>query len=154
MQEGSLRIRKMALMDIPRVQWIEQSSFSDPWERETLEEAVDTFSESVFVAESSGSLCGYIICGVEDTGEERYGHICSLAVATNARKTGVGTALVKRAEQAAMIQKATAMQLEVRVSNSAAIQFYTRLGYEAVFQACGYYANTEDAIIMMRWLRL
>lgn len=100
-------------------------------------------------------LCtGYIICGVEDTGEERYGHICSLAVATNARKTGVGTALVKRAEQAAMIQKATAMQLEVRVSNSAAIQFYTRLGYEAVFQACGYYANTEDAIIMMRWLRL
>lgn len=154
MQEGSLRIRKMALMDIPGVQRIEQSSFPDPWAYETLEEAVNAFSESVFVAESFGSLYGYIICGVEDTGEERYGHICSLAVATNARKTGVGTALVKRAEQAAMIQKATAMQLEVRVSNSAAIQFYTRLGYEAVFQACGYYANTEDAIIMMRWLRL
>ena len=143
----------MAPVDILGVQFIERSSFTDPWARETLEDAIATFSDSVFIAESSGSICGYVICGIEDTGEERYGHICSLAVAPEIRKRGVGSALVKRAEQAAMIQKATAMQLEVRVSNTAAITFYTKLGYEPVFQICGYYADTEDAIVMMRWFR-
>jgi len=69
------------------------------------------------------------------------------------RNRGIGKTLVRRAEQAAMIQKATAMQLEVRVSNTSAIQFYTKLGYEPVFQICGYYADTEDAIVMMRWFR-
>ncbi|HOW04314.1 ribosomal protein S18-alanine N-acetyltransferase [Methanospirillum hungatei] len=153
MQERGLRIRKMALADITAVQGIERSSFPDPWARETLEEAITTFSDTVFIAESEGSICGYIICGVEDTGEERYGHICSLAVSPDMRNRGIGKTLVKRAEQAAMIQKATAMQLEVRVSNISAIQFYTKLGYEPVFQICGYYADTEDAIVMMRWFR-
>ncbi len=153
MQEKSLRVRKMASMDIAAVQGIERNSFPDPWARETLEDAIATFSDSVFIAESAGTICGYIICGVEDTGEERYGHICSLAVDPDMRKNGIGATLVRRAEQAAMIQKATAMQLEVRVSNTAAIQFYTKLGYEPVFQICGYYADTEDAIVMMRWFR-
>ncbi|KAF5092058.1 Acetyltransferase YpeA [anaerobic digester metagenome] len=153
MQEGSLRIRKMTPVDIMGVQWIERSSFPDPWARETLEEAIATFADTVFIAESLGTIKGYIICGVENTGEERYGHICSLAVAPDKRNSGIGTALVKRAEQAVMVQKATAMQLEVRVSNTGAIQFYTKLGYEPVFQICGYYANTEDAIVMMRWFR-
>lgn len=153
MQERGLRIRKMALADITAVQGIERNSFPDPWARETLEEAITTFSDTVFIAESEGSICGYIICGVEDTGEERYGHICSLAVSPDMRNRGIGKTLVKRAEQAAMIQKATAMQLEVRVSNISAIQFYTKLGYEPVFQICGYYADTEDAIVMMRWFR-
>jgi len=69
MQERGLRIRKMALADITAVQGIERSSFPDPWARETLEEAITTFSDTVFIAESEGSICGYIICGVEDTGE-------------------------------------------------------------------------------------
>lgn len=153
MREDSHRIRKMSPADISSVQDIERISFPDPWARETLEEALVTFSDTVFVAEDAKGICGYIICGVEDTGEERYGHICSLAVDPENRKHGIGAALVRRAENAAMIQKATAMQLEVRVSNSSAISFYTRLGYEPVFQICGYYSNTEDAIVMMRWFR-
>lgn len=152
-QNDNHQIRKMTVSDLPPVQIIEKRSFPDPWSRETLEEALVTFSESVFVAEKSTGVCGYIICGVEDTGEERYGHICSLAVSPETRKQGIGSALVRRAEKAAMIQKATAMQLEVRVSNTHAIAFYTKLGYEPVFQICGYYANTEDAIVMMRWFR-
>jgi len=153
MQKECHRIRRMSQTDIIAVQAIEKESFPDPWARETLEDALVTFSETVFVAENSNGLCGYIICGVEDTGEEIYGHICSLAVAYVNRKQGIGTSLVRRAEKAAMIQKATAMQLEVRVSNKKAISFYSRLGYEPVFQICGYYADTEDAIVMMRWFR-
>lgn len=154
MQEKSLRLRKITLSDIAAVQEIERNSFPDPWTRETLEDAIISFSDTVFIAESSGEIYGYIICGIEDTGEDCFGHICSLAVRPDMRKMGIGTTLVKRAERAAIMDKATAMQLEVRVSNTEAIRFYTKLGYEPVFHICGYYADTEDAIVMMKWFRL
>lgn len=153
MQTSELHIRRMKRGDLPTVQFIEKESFADPWAWETLEEAVSTFSDTVFVAEIQGEVKGYIICGIEDTGEERYGHICSLAVASDIRRGGFGRALVRRAEHAAVLHGATAMQLEVRVSNKVAQQFYSRLGYESVFHICGYYADTEDAIVMMRWFR-
>jgi ribosomal-protein-alanine N-acetyltransferase len=143
----------MKLADIPAVQAIELDSFPDPWSRETLEEALDQFPATNFIAESGGSVAGFIICGVEDTGEEIYGHICSLAVSKKIRGSGIGTALVQRAEYQVMLKGATAMQLEVRISNNAAQKFYQNLGYEPVFQFSGYYANCEDAIVMMRWFR-
>lgn len=153
MTQGVHYIRKMIRDDIHRVRSIEQQSFADPWEEKTLEEAISIFPDTVFIAECFGILCGYIICGVENTGEEKYGHICSLAVSPNYRNKGVGSALVQRAEQVVIILGATAMQLEVRVSNQIAQNFYRKLGYEPVFHICGYYADTEDAIVMMRWFR-
>jgi ribosomal protein S18 acetylase RimI-like enzyme len=69
------------------------------------------------------------------------------------RKRGVGTTLMRRAEHAVMLEQASAMQLEVRISNLPAIRFYKKMGYEPVFQVCGYYSDTEDAIVMMKWFR-
>ena len=66
----------------------------------------------------------------------------------------ITTTEIAQAVAAAIMDKATAMQLEVRVSNTEAIRFYTKLGYEPVFHICGYYADTEDAIVMMKWFRL
>lgn len=143
----------MRVADIAAVQAIEQNSFTDPWSRETLEEALELFPSTNFIADSKGKVAGFIICGVENTGEEIYGHICSLAVAPHHRGSGMGSALVQRAEYQVMLTGATAMQLEVRVSNTKAQKFYQKLGYEPVFQIAGYYANTEDAIVMMRWFR-
>jgi ribosomal-protein-alanine N-acetyltransferase len=143
----------MKLSDIPAVQAIEQKSFPDPWSRETLEEALVQFPTTNFIAELNGRVAGFIICGIEDTGEEIYGHICSLAVGSEHRSNGVGKALVQRAEYQVMLSGATAMQLEVRVSNLSAQKFYQKIGYEPVLHFAGYYANTEDAIVMMRWFR-
>lgn len=153
MENRSLHIRRMKEADINVVQEIERHSFTDPWNRDTLIEALEIFPDTNFIAESEGKVAGFIICGVEDTGEEIYGHICSLAVSTRHRGMGIGTALVQRAEYQVMLSGATAMQLEVRISNQAAQQFYQKRGYEPVFQFAGYYANTEDAIVMMRWFR-
>jgi ribosomal-protein-alanine N-acetyltransferase len=151
--ENDLQIRRMKMADIPAIEQIEHESFADPWSRETLYEALELFPATVFTAELKGELVGFIICGVEDTGEEIYGHICSLAVGKNARGFGVGKGLMNRAEYAVMLQSATAMQLEVRVSNTAAQRFYAQQGYQPVFQVGGYYSDTEDAIVMMKWFR-
>lgn len=149
-----LVIRRMKQIDIPAVERIEVEAFSDPWSRETLVEALEIFPDTVFVAENRGSITGCIICGIEDTGEERYGHLCSLAVSPVCHGRGIGTALVKRAEYQMLISKATAMQLEVRISNQTAQKFYKNRGYEPVFQIDQYYANQEDAIVMMKWFRI
>jgi len=45
------------------------------------------------------------------------------------------------------------VQLEVRASNLAARNFYLRLGYREVFTIDQYYANGEDAVVMMKWFR-
>jgi ribosomal-protein-alanine N-acetyltransferase len=52
-----------------------------------------------------------------------------------------------------MVELATAVQLEVRVSNANAQQFYRRLGYRDVFQIDDYYSNGENALVMMKWFR-
>jgi ribosomal-protein-alanine N-acetyltransferase len=153
MENRSLQIRRMREADINAVQEIERYSFTDPWNRDTLVEALEIFPDTNFVSESEGRVTGFIICGVEDTGEEIYGHICSLAVSREFRGMGIGSALVQRAEYQVMLTGATAMQLEVRISNQAAQKFYQKHGYEPVFHFAGYYANTEDAIVMMRWFR-
>jgi [ribosomal protein S18]-alanine N-acetyltransferase len=153
METRSLQIRKMKEADIPAVEAIEQKSFTDSWSRDTLKEALEIFPETNFIADSPDGIAGYIICGVEDTGDDIYGHICSLAVSPLHRGSGIGSALVQRAEYQIMLKGATAMQLEVRISNQTAQKFYKKLGYEPVFQYVGYYANTEDAIVMMRWFK-
>lgn len=153
MENRIQQIRRMKPVDIPAVQSIETQSFPDPWSRETLEEALIQFPTTNFVVEYGGSVAGFIICGIENTGEELYGHICSLAVQNMYRGLRFGSALVQRAEYQVMLSGATAMQLEVRISNTNAQKFYKKMGYEPVFQYAGYYANTEDAIVMMRWFR-
>ncbi len=56
-----------------------------------------------------------------------------------------------RVEQQFLVAGASAVQLEVRASNAAAQAFYRRCGYQDVFTIPGYYANGEDAQMMMRW---
>ena len=153
MENRTHYIRRMKPADIPLVQAIETESFPDPWSRDTIEEALEQFPTTNFIVETEGKVAGFIICGIEDTGEELYGHICSLAVLSRFRGSRFGSALVQRAEYQVMLSGATAMQLEVRISNTSAQKFYRKLGYEPVFQISGYYANTEDAIVMMRWFR-
>lgn len=148
---GTYTIRRIKDSDITGIRRIEDKVFPDPWGDEVLSETIETFSATSFVAEVPQKIIGFIICGIEDTGEERYGHICNLAVDNDYRKMGVGRDLVRRAEHQLIVCCATACQLEVRISNRNAQAFYQKIGYQPVFQVGAYYANTEDAIIMMKW---
>lgn len=144
-------IRRIQESDIPGIRLIEEEVFPDPWGEEVLRETVEMFSATSFVAETTENIVGFIICGIEDTGEELYGHICNLAVSGTYRNSGIGCQLVKRAEHQLIISCATGCQLEVRVSNIHAQSFYRKMGYQPVFHLGAYYANTEDAIVMMKW---
>jgi ribosomal-protein-alanine N-acetyltransferase len=146
-------IRRAAPMDIPAIVTIEKESFIDPWEESVFLEAFTYFPTTYFVAVCNGVVTGFAIGGLENTGENIYGHLCNFGVTSAFRKRGIGRLLLRRLEHQFALELATGVQLEVRVSNTRAQRFYRTLGYKEVFEIDGYYADGEDALVMMKWFR-
>jgi ribosomal-protein-alanine N-acetyltransferase len=153
MSGNPAHIRRARLTDIPAITATEAESFPDPWGGSVFADAVAYFPTTFFVTTKGDEVAGFIVGGLEDTGEEVYGHICNLAVRKCFRNLGIGASLVRRIEHQFALEAASGVQLEVRISNKNAQAFYKKLGYEEVFQVIRYYANGEDAIVMMRWFR-
>jgi [ribosomal protein S18]-alanine N-acetyltransferase len=147
------QIRQAVPSDIAAIIAIENESFVDPWDQSAFLEALTYYPTTYFVAVSSGVVTGFIVGGLEDTGENIYGHLCNFGVSPVYRRKGIGKLLLRRLEYQFAIETATAVQLEVRASNTVAQRFYRRLGYRNVFGIENYYANGEDALVMMKWFR-
>jgi ribosomal-protein-alanine N-acetyltransferase len=146
-------IRRATPSDIEAIVAIENESFIDPWERSVFLEAFAYFPTTYFAAVCDGSVAGFIIGGLENTGETIYGHMCNFGVSSAYRRRGIGRLLLRRLEHQFALELATGVQLEVRVGNTTAQRFYRRLGYRDIFRIEGYYSNGEDALVMMKWFR-
>lgn len=147
------QIRRALPTDMAAIVAIEDTSFPDPWEQGVFLEALTYYPTTYFVAVVDGVVAGFVVGALEDTGENIYGHLCNLAVSPHVRHRGIGRLLVTRVEHQFALELATAVQLEVRVSNTGAQKFYHRMGYQNVFGIESYYANGEDALVMMKWFR-
>ena len=147
------QIRRAGPADIPAIVAIENESFADPWDQSIFFEALTYYPTTYFVAICDGVVAGFIVGGLEDTGENIYGHLCNIGVSPRYRRRGVGKLLVRRTEHQVALELATGVQLEVRVSNTGAQRFYQCMGYRPVFGIDQYYANGEDALVMMKWFR-
>ena len=73
-------------------------------------------------------------------------HILNIAVNKKYREQGLATMLLKKIEQIFGCGKL--MLLEVRVSNSAAMSLYKKLGFKELYRRKNYYPDGEDAIVM------
>lgn len=151
MEIQEIRLRRARRADVPTVAAIEDASFPDPWDEEIFLEALQCYGAAFFVADYAGRIVGFVTAALEDTGTEIYGHIMNIAVDRQFRSRGIGAKLVARVELECLIAGATAMQLEVRESNRAAQEFYRHIGYQQALTIGGYYANGEDAVLMMKW---
>jgi ribosomal-protein-alanine N-acetyltransferase len=147
------QVRRATAEDIPAIVAIEDVSFADPWDESVFREALTWYPTTYFVAVCDGSVEGFVVGGLEDTGENIYGHLCNIGVSPRYRRRGIGKLLVRRVEHQVALELATGVQLEVRVSNTGALRFYQGMGYRPVFAIDQYYANGEDALVMMKWFR-
>jgi ribosomal protein S18 acetylase RimI-like enzyme len=102
------------------------------------------------VAVATLRILGFIVA--EARGQA--GHIITIDVVAEARRSGVGTALLQAAEEQLLQSGAAAIALETPVDNSAAIRFYKQKGYFVEKTVAGYYANQMDALIMTKELAL
>lgn len=76
------------------------------------------------------------------------GHIVSVAVLPEYRRTGIGNALAAEALKALLKHKAGECFLEVRVTNEPAINLYKKLGFSITRKASHYYFDGADAYVM------
>jgi ribosomal-protein-alanine N-acetyltransferase len=118
------------------------------------------FSETFVVAEENGEVVGYIMCRIEVglsnfgfSGILKKGHVVSVAVLPEYRRKGVGEALVNEAIKGMQLYKAKQCFLEVRVTNTPAINLYKKLGFQVTRTLRGYYTDGEDAYVMSRELK-
>ncbi len=75
-------------------------------------------------------------------------HLLDLVVDRDHRRSGVATRLLAELAHRAMADDATAMTLEVRVSNDAALALYRSRGFVDDGVRPGYYHDGEDARIL------
>jgi len=80
------------------------------------------------------------------------GHIITIDVVAEARRTGVGSALLRAAEDQLLRAGARAVALETPVNNEAAIRFYKQKGYFVEKMVTGYYSGQLDALVMTKEL--
>ena len=81
--------------------------------------------ELFFVAEVNGIVVGTVMGGYDG----HRGWIYSVAVSSAHRRQGIGTALMRRVEEALAERGCPKVNLQVLTSNSAAVVFYETLGY-------------------------
>ena len=119
------------------------------------------FPETFLVAEENGTIIGYIMCRIETglpnfklIGIIKKGHVISIAVLPQYQNQGVGYALMQKAMEAMLFYKVKECFLEVRASNTPAVNLYKKMGFEIVRTLHGYYADGEDAYLMARRLPL
>jgi ribosomal-protein-alanine N-acetyltransferase len=100
------------------------------------------------VAEEKDEVLGFILTDRDG----RSGHIITLDVAPEARRTGVGTALLNAAHASLASHGVREVELETSTTNEPAVAFWKHHGYRACGVLPNYYENGEDAYWMSRSL--
>jgi ribosomal-protein-alanine N-acetyltransferase len=104
------------------------------------------------VASSGPGTLGFVVASLNTRGAGHVtpGHVITIDVIPEARRIGVGSALLTAAEQRLSSAGSTCVRLETAVNNSAALAFYKRHGY-AVFKTLPrYYPDGLDAFVMQK----
>ncbi|MEM9529643.1 MAG: GNAT family N-acetyltransferase [Pseudomonadota bacterium] len=83
----------------------------------------------------------------------RHAHLCLLGVRPEFRRRGVGRRLVGWLEKSARVAGVFNVILEVRESNSVALSFYQRLGYQQAERLTSYYGPNAHALRLRGDLR-
>jgi ribosomal-protein-alanine N-acetyltransferase len=97
---------------------------------------------------SASRILGFIVAEAR----RKTGHIITLDVVPETRRSGVGSALLQAAEEQLLRAGAAAVALETAVNNMAAIRFYKQKGYFVEKTVPGYYSNQLDALVMRKEL--
>ena len=145
---GRPRIRRASRADLLEVYRIERDAFPPPWPFEAFERYL---GESGFLVADDGAIAGYVVADtVTGHGGRRVGHIKDLAVRRDRRREGLGSRLLERAVGVLASTPADAVKLEVRESNGPAIDLYRRHGFVYRRTLPAYYADGEDALVLVR----
>lgn len=81
------------------------------------------------------------------------GHVITIDVGRDARRSGVGSLLLRTAEDRMRAAGCMAVGLETAVDNATALAFYKRHGYSVIRTWPRYYSNGVDALVLTKDLK-
>jgi [ribosomal protein S18]-alanine N-acetyltransferase len=128
---------------------IERESFLIPWKREFFETELAEpyrYARVLMNRDSSPPLVGGYLFAVSLYEEF---HINKIATDPGLRNRGLGRLLLEDALARARILRATAVTLEVRISNIPAREFYGSCGFREAYRRKAYYQDGEDAFALV-----
>jgi [ribosomal protein S18]-alanine N-acetyltransferase len=97
----------------------------------------------------TASILGFLVADSSSRGE---GHIITIDVLPAFRRFGIGTSLLRAAEDRLCARNCDAVRLETAVDNRAALSFYKRQGYFIEGAITQYYPNGTDALVLRKEL--
>lgn len=129
---------------IPSLCALEKQCFSLPWSEKAFEDELENPLAVFLVAEDEQPL-GYVGCLFVCS----EGSVTNVAVFPENRRKGVAKALLSALYDEAVKIQAERITLEVRKSNTPAIELYKKLGYTVCGERPNFYTKpTENAILM------
>lgn len=142
--------------DLDDLMTLERSGFEpgEQWSRASWESELNTPSMIVLglrrpAGSAATGLLGVIAlrCSVQTVDLDR------IVVACDARRRGIGRALLNAASAHPLVRDVEEMILEVRTDNRQAIALYRSAGFAEVITRTGYYGPGADAMVMRRPMR-
>lgn len=132
---------------IKRIAEIEAECIADGWSENAFRETLENQSALILAAVSEGETVGFLNGSfVLDEAE-----LLNIAVSPEYRRNGVAQQLFSAFETALGELGVTALYLEVRESNHAAISLYEKLGFVRNGLRKNYYRNpVENAVLMAK----
>ena len=141
-------IEPMAEHHVAAVAEIDKLSNGAPWSPASFSREILNPQAHYVVSTDAGQVTGF--AGFWTLVDEA--HVTTIAVRPEARGKGVGRALMEHLLSSAAALGMSCATLEVRVSNTKAIQLYESLGFLNSGVRKNYYPdNREDAVIMWRY---
>ncbi|NBQ34366.1 MAG: ribosomal-protein-alanine N-acetyltransferase [Gammaproteobacteria bacterium] len=123
---------------------IESRIHRNPWSQEQIKESFQNKNNLVIGVFNQDELIGYCFILIAQTEAE----ILNIAIDINFQRKGLGEILLKECFERLKSQQAKNLFLEVRESNHAAKNLYSKMGFKTIGIRKNYYSDNEDANMM------
>ena len=148
MSDPGLWFRRMTLGDVERVMKVEHQVYEFPWTEKIFSDCIRV-GYYCWLALQRQNIVGHAVISVS-AGES---HMLNLSIAREYQRRGFGKVFIEFLIQQAQEKQAQTMLLEVRPSNTAAINCYNSAGFNEIGLRKDYYPapeGREDALLFAR----
>ena len=145
-QNRELVIRTAGEADLDSILQIEERCYPDPWERETFREILAAGVFAVSCAQLNGRVVGFFVCRYS---REGWAELSNLAVDPDFHNRGFGGLLLDEFMLLGVAKGCLLFVLQVRPGNISARRLYEARGFRVEKRLPGYYADGEDALLMI-----
>jgi len=147
-----INYRAAVQLDLPVLVSMERVLFADsPWSMGQFKEEFKGVPNSRFflvATNEQDQIVGYAAVLVVAPGVEA--DVLTVAVLPEYARKGIATHFMNELEKWSLAKQASAMMLEVGITNTSAIALYEKLGYKTIATRRNYYGPGLDAFVMRK----